>query len=373
MQPIYTFNDTSIEIQIIEKGCYYKANIPNNEANKMLIENTIFKFEKSGSVIIMHDNNNVFQLYKMECNYSDYIEMQNKLEHLKNENDILNNKITDKNQLQQQLNIYYEEQIDRLKKELNNNNDLIQQQIKILKNKSIADKKEVILLKQELSKNEKELVNFKNDLLQEMKNEMVQLKNELFDTNKLFVKEIEKVNDKSVEVSKDMEQLNNNLQKQIKLSIHQFNKDINLPFVFIMSLTCTQSTRTYYATNQNRLIYHNARDYFNLREHIPYLFSQQDVKGLLTYGSEECFCINTCRTRYLYERIIIPSGKVLILINLSTTIKIYNKGIHDNIKTSDIVMLINEKDIDNILALWKKVQVNQNLIITQIESTYVKE
>ena len=165
MQPIYTFNDTSIEIQIIEKGCYYKANIPNNEANKMLIENTIFKFEKSGSVIIIHDDNNVFQLSKMEYNYSDYIEMQNKLEHLKNENDILNNKITDKNQLQQQLNIYYEEQIDQLKKELNNNNDLIQQQIKILKDKSIADKKEVIL---EVILLKQEMVHLKNDLLQEM-------------------------------------------------------------------------------------------------------------------------------------------------------------------------------------------------------------
>ena len=32
------------------------------------------------------------------------------------------------------------------------------------------------------------MVNFKNDLLQEMKNEMVQLKNELSDTNKLFIK-----------------------------------------------------------------------------------------------------------------------------------------------------------------------------------------
>ena len=89
----------------------------------------------------MNDNdNNVFQLSKMECNYSDYIEMQNKLENTE---------------------------------------------------------KEVILLKQELSKNEKELVNFKNDLIQQMKNEMVQLKNELSDTNKLLTKEIEKINNKS--------------------------------------------------------------------------------------------------------------------------------------------------------------------------------
>ena len=133
MNPIYTYNDTSIEIQIIEKGCYYKANIPNNDINKKLIENpkSNFKFDKCGSGIIMHDDIHVFQLGKMECNYSDYIEIQNKLENTE---------------------------------------------------------KEVILLKQELSKNEKELVNFKNDLIQQMKNKMVQLKNELSDTNKLFIK-----------------------------------------------------------------------------------------------------------------------------------------------------------------------------------------
>ena len=98
------------------------TNIPNNDINKKLIENPNFKFEKCGSGIIMHNDVHVFQLYKIECNYSDYIEMQNKLENTE---------------------------------------------------------KEVILLKQELSK---------NDLIQQMKNEMVQLKNELFDTNKLFIK-----------------------------------------------------------------------------------------------------------------------------------------------------------------------------------------
>ena len=51
MNPIYTFNDMSIEIQIIEKGCYYKTNIPNNDINKKLIENpnSNFKFDKCGS------------------------------------------------------------------------------------------------------------------------------------------------------------------------------------------------------------------------------------------------------------------------------------------------------------------------------------
>ena len=94
MNPIITANDTTIEIKIIdEKGCYYKTNIPNNDINKKLIENTIFKFEKCGSGIIMHDDIHVFQLGKMECNYSDYIEMQNKLENTEKELLLLKNKI----------------------------------------------------------------------------------------------------------------------------------------------------------------------------------------------------------------------------------------------------------------------------------------
>jgi len=141
MKPNYIFNDKTIKIQIINNEIYYEAFIPNNNINKKLIENTVFKFEKSDSVIIMHDNNNVFQLGKMEYKYSDYIKMQNKLENTK---------------------------------------------------------KEVNLLKQELSKNEKEMINFKNDLLQQMKNNMVNFKNELFDTNNSLQKQMEKVNDKSV-------------------------------------------------------------------------------------------------------------------------------------------------------------------------------
>jgi ethanolamine utilization cobalamin adenosyltransferase len=139
MKHIITSNDTSINIKYIDdEESYYQLNIPNNDINKKLIENTVFKFEKSGTqTIIMHDDVHVFQLSKMECKYSEFINMQNKLENTE---------------------------------------------------------KEVILLKQELSKNEKELVNFKNELLQQMKNEMVQLKNELFDTNNLLQKQIEKVN-----------------------------------------------------------------------------------------------------------------------------------------------------------------------------------
>jgi len=116
MQPIYIFNDKTIKIQIINNEIYYEAFIPNNDINKKLIENTVFKFEKSDSVIIMHDDNNVFQLSKMECKYSDYIEIKKQFEDNKKEQDLLN--------------IYYKEQIDQLKQELSNNTNLLQQQIK---------------------------------------------------------------------------------------------------------------------------------------------------------------------------------------------------------------------------------------------------
>ena len=266
MNPIYTFNDTSIEIKIIdEEGNHYKKDIPNNDINKDLIENTIFKFEKSGAqTIIMHDDIHVFQLSKMKCKYSDYIEIQNKLENTE---------------------------------------------------------KEVILLKQELSKNEKELVNFKNDLIQQIKNEMVQLKNELSDTNKLFVKEIEKVNDKSLEVSKDME---------------QFNKDINLPFVF--KYGTNNYDRTHYG-NKQIVIYNNPHD-------VGILTSLKELKITFIFINDNySFRLNT-----IYESMIIPPGKILISINKNNSkageyfiegkhvrklhwrgIYIYNKGIHYNI------------------------------------------
>ena len=126
MHPIYTFNDKTIKIQIINNEIYYEAFIPNNDINKKLIENTIFKFEKSGSVIIMHDDNNVFQLSKMECKYSEFIEIKKQLEDNKKKQDLLNIYYKE----QDLLNIYYKEQINQLKQELSNSTNLLQQQIK---------------------------------------------------------------------------------------------------------------------------------------------------------------------------------------------------------------------------------------------------
>ena len=129
MNPIYTSNDTTIEIKIIdEKGCYYKTNIPNNEANKKLIENpkSNFKFDKCGSVIIMHDDVHVFQLSKMECKYSDYIEIKDQLENNKKE------MCNFKNDLLQQM----KNEMIQLKNELFDTNNLLQKQINIYSDNS---------------------------------------------------------------------------------------------------------------------------------------------------------------------------------------------------------------------------------------------
>ena len=303
MKPIITANDTTIEIKIIdEKGCYYKTNIPNNDINKKLIENpnSNFKFEKCGSGIIMHDDIHVFQLSKMECNYSDYIEMQNKLEHLKNENDILNNKITDKNQLQQQLNIYYEEQIDQLKKETYN------------------------------------------------------LKNELMDIKTLLHQQIKLSNDKSVEDIKVKKQLNNNLHQQIK--------EINYYLPFVFKFSCGNYDITHYGNEQIVTFSQN-----RYPEYGPFFNSQKDVK--LTQN-----LLAPCN---IYKHIIIPPGKVLISLPIHEySLKVYNKGNHYNIKLGAISMLIYEKNISNIIDLYKKeqaVKIFGNLSIIHIESECLQE
>ena len=360
MNPIYTFNDTTIEIQIIEKGCYYKTNIPNNDINKKLIENpkSNFKFDKCGSGIIMHDDIHVFQLGKMECNYSDYIEMQNKLENTEKEVILLKQELS-KNEslLQQQINIYYDKELDRLEcleqknlfleQELNNNNDLLQQQIKLFNDKSIAVKKEIDTINSKLNNTDSLLQQQIKILKDKHKKEIDNLKNELNDIKNLLQKQIEKVNDKSIEDKKDIKQL---------------NKDINLPFVFIFDLN--YSGTTYYHNNEKLIFYYRSDDY-NSACYIPHILNQKDVE--IGEGS------SICATRRLYQRIIIPPGKVLISIEHTEFIKIYNKGIHNNIHTGELIILINDKDIDIILALCKKEPVIQNLIITQIESEYVKE
>ena len=245
MTHVITSNDTSINIKYIdEEETHYHLNIPNNDINKKLIENTVFKFDKSGTqTIIMHDDNNVFHLSKMECKYSEFIEMKKQLENTE---------------------------------------------------------KEVILLKQELSKNEKELINFKNDLIQQMKNEMVQIKNELSGTNKLLIKEIEKVNDKSVEVSKDMEQLNNNLQQQINITSYY------LPVVFYNE----DSKHQYYGDK-------------------PYTYQLQYI---LSEHQMKLFCATKIRITNHYRRGPSHNNKYTIFIPQKKTVMLFKEGnVHQGI------------------------------------------
>jgi len=314
MTPIYTFHDTSITIQIIEKGCYYKANIPNNEANKKLIENTIFKFDNCDSGIIMHDDIHVFQLSKMECKYSDYIEIKRQLGHFKKQfvdtkkdNDLLNSKLTDKEELQQQFNIYYEEQTAQLKQSLSNNNDLLQQQIKETDN----------------------------------------LKNELNNIKTLLHQQIKLFNNKSIE----------------------YNKNIYyLPFVFKMR-GMGNFDSTYYG-NEQIVLFDRNNDY-DLTGIINFFRNKKDVHKLLTTE------LSHLSIGSIYHRIIIPPGKVIIMISFrENSLKVYNKGIYCETKLDNVCMLINEKNRDNIINLCKKKEWSQifgNLIITQIESECLKE
>ena len=64
---------------------------------------------KSTQTIIMHYDVHVFQLSKMECKYSEFIEIKEQMEHLKKENDILKQELSKdmkqfNNDLQQQIN-----------------------------------------------------------------------------------------------------------------------------------------------------------------------------------------------------------------------------------------------------------------------------
>jgi hypothetical protein len=256
MSIIITSNDTSINIKYIDdEESYYQLNIPNNDINKKLIENTVFKFEKSGTqTIIMHDDNNVFHLSKMECSYSDYIVMKEQLEHLKKENDIL---------------------------------------------------------KQYLSKNEKEMVNFKNDLLQQMKNDMVNFKNELFNTN-------------------------NSLQKQIN-STSYYQPIIFLPF----------QGGTY-----------------EYRGDIQYQYGLSSMLSLHQYGLlnhdklQQVTNFPCCNNNY---KILIPLKKTVILFKKS--IEIYSSGIHKNIEGSFFFWCGKEDDKDEFINTLKNIGYNCDNII----------
>lgn len=135
--------------------------------------------------------------------------------------------------------------------------------------------------------------------------------------------------------------------------------------------------KTHYG-NKQIVRYENPSD-------VQSLTSQKELKftfiinNLINKNSD--FRINT-----IYDSMIIPPGKILISINKENTrlesmsrkyhmkgIYIYNKGIHYNISIGACFMLINEKNIDNILALLEKNIHFQDLCIKQIESACLEE
>ena len=276
-----TFNDISINIKIIDdKDSHYQLNIPNNEANKKLIENTVFKFEKSGTqTIIMYDDIHIFQLSKMECNYSEFIEIKEQMEHLKKENDIL---------------------------------------------------------KQDLSKNEKEIIIFKNELLQQMKNDMVNFKNELFDINNLLQKQIEKVNGKSIE------QFNNDLQQQINSTSYY------LPVVFI----------SHYGKHQ--VNYYGDEQWIHELQHVLTEHQMILLRGTnlrIAFANQRSYGTSL-------NKIIIPQKKTVILFKKS--IEIYSSGIYNNIEGCRFFWCGKEDDKDEFINTLKNIGYNCDNIINVI-------
>jgi len=425
MQPIIKFNGTIISIEIIDdEGTHYKKDIPNNDINKKLIKNTVFKFEKSGTqTIIMHDDNNVFQLCKMECKYSEFIEIKNKLENTekevnllkqelsKNEKEIvdfknellqqmkndmvnfknelfvsnnllqkqienvndksvkdtqeevflLNRKITVKEELQQQINIYYDKELDRLEcleqeleqkleQELNNNNDLLQQQIKILKDKSISDKKEIDTINNKLNNTDSLLQQQIKILKDKHKKEMNQLKNEVqFLSDKILSDKKETDNLKShiiVSVNQDIEILKN-----------------NSPIVF--SLTGSVDPKPFYGDEQIFLCTVDGWNPCNdrARMHIRNNTNKSYVERISKILNKHC-AITTCSKlflNYCYYYIIIPPKKILITGYFQSeyasdepSFKIYTEGIYYNIEIGHLLWFGKEEDKTDIFIFIKK-------------------
>ena len=171
------------------------------------------------------------------------------------------------------------------------------------------------------------------------------------DIKTLLHQQIKTSNDKTVEDTKVKEQLNNNLHQQIK--------EINYYLPLVLKLGSYDIT--HYGNEQ---IVTFSQDHYPA--YGPFFNSQKDVKLTKNLLAPQ-----------IYTHIIIPSGKVLITLPTKEySLKVYNKGIHYNIKLGDITMLINEKNISNIIDLYKKkqaIKIFGNLSITYIESECLQE
>lgn len=144
-QLTYKINDEKIKIQIKYKNTYYEIDIENNIINKGLIENNKFMFRQCDNILLMYDDNNKFMLDKMECNYSDYINIKEQLENTQKELEQIKSKINNNDcLLQQPFKIELEQfktELEQIKNTINNNEHLMQQQLRIYYDKETKQMK----------------------------------------------------------------------------------------------------------------------------------------------------------------------------------------------------------------------------------------
>jgi hypothetical protein len=155
MQISHTIDDKTIYVQVNYENTYYDINIENNIINKTFIENNKFMFQLHDNILIMYDDNNKFMLDKMECNYSVYIKIKEQLEQttkqleqtkeqleqtteqLEQTKEQLEQKKNNENLLHQQ----FKTELEQIKNRLNNNEHLMQQQLRIYYDKDTKQMK----------------------------------------------------------------------------------------------------------------------------------------------------------------------------------------------------------------------------------------
>ena len=179
---------------------------------------------------------------------------------------------------------------------------------------------------------------------------MVQMKNELSDTNNLLQKQIEEVNDKSIEESKNMEQLNNNLQQQINIA------NYHSPVVFY----CNDSGR--YQYYGDKPCTHGLQHM--LSEHQMKLFLATNISMSITNHNRGG------PSPYHKHTIFIPQKKTVMLFKegnvhqgIRPSIEIYSSGIHNNIDGCQFFWCGKEDDRDDFINTLKNVGYNCDNII----------
>ena len=162
-QLTYEIYDEQIKIIVKYKNNYYEIDIENNIINKSLIDNNTFMLRLCDNILIMYDDNNKFMLDKMECNYSDYINIKEQLENTQKELEQIKSKInkieleqfkpdleqfkTDLEQFKPDLEQFkpdleqFKTDMEQIKNKLNNNEHLMQQQLRIYYDKETKQMK----------------------------------------------------------------------------------------------------------------------------------------------------------------------------------------------------------------------------------------